>query len=93
MNVLNLEWLRIVYGYMVVGRKGELTRRCGFSLSNNGGVKCQCSRSRNSVCDHKRMLSLHLCKVGFMPTYEVWVHHSEPFRQTTSVSEEDEVSC
>jgi hypothetical protein len=67
---------------MVVGRKGELTRKewmkktqkfmyRAFSLANNGGIKCPCSRCRNSICEDKQMLSLHLCKVGFMPGYEV----------------------
>jgi hypothetical protein len=35
-------------------------------------------------------LTLHLCKVGFMPGYEVWMHHSESVRQTASVVEEDD---
>jgi hypothetical protein len=61
-----------------------------LSLSNNGSVKCPCSRYRYSVCEDKRKLSLHLCKVGFMPSYEVWVHHGESIHQTASVSEEDD---
>jgi hypothetical protein len=48
-----------------------------FSLPNNRCVKCLCSRCRNIVCEDKRMLRLHLCKVGFMPDYEVWTHHAE----------------
>jgi hypothetical protein len=61
-----------------------------FFLSNTGGVKCPCSRCRNSICEDKRTLSLHLCKVGFMPGYVVWVHHGESIRQTTSIAEEDD---
>jgi hypothetical protein len=53
---------------------------CTFSLANNGGMKCPCSKCRNSVCKDKRTLSLHLCKVGFMPGYEVWAHHDESIR-------------
>jgi hypothetical protein len=61
-----------------------------FSLANNGGVKCPCSKCRNSVCEDKRTLSLHLCKVGFMPGYEVWVHHGESVHQIASVVEDDD---
>jgi hypothetical protein len=60
-----------------------------FSLANNGGMKCPCSRCRNFVCEDKRTLSLHLCKVNFMPGYEVLVHHGESVCQTTSVAEDD----
>jgi hypothetical protein len=42
-----------------------------FSLPNNRGVKCPCSKCRNALCEDKRMLTLHLCKFGFMPDYEV----------------------
>jgi hypothetical protein len=59
-----------------------------FSLANNSDVKCLCDRCRNSVCEDKRTLSLHLCKVGFMSGYEVWVHHSESVHQTVSVAED-----
>jgi hypothetical protein len=61
-----------------------------FSLANNGGVKCPCNKYRNSVCEDKRMLSLHLCKVGFMPGNEVWVHHGESVHQIASVVEDDD---
>jgi hypothetical protein len=33
---------------------------------------------------------VHLCKVGFMPDYEVWTHHSELVCQITSVAEEED---
>jgi hypothetical protein len=36
------------------------------------------------------MLSLHLCKVDFMPGYDVSVHHSELVCQTPSVGEDDD---
>jgi hypothetical protein len=36
------------------------------------------------------MLTLHLCKVGFMPGYEVWTHHNESVCQTALVAEEDD---
>jgi hypothetical protein len=53
-------------------------------------MKCPCSKCRNSVYDDKRMLPLHLCKVGFMSGYEMWVHHSESVCQTASVVEDDD---
>jgi hypothetical protein len=61
-----------------------------FSLPNNRGMKCPCSKCRNSVCEDKRTLSLHLCKVSFMPAYEVWVHHNELVRQAALVVEDDD---
>jgi hypothetical protein len=36
-------------------------------------------------------LTLHLCKFGFMPGYEVWMHHGEIVHQrNASVAEEDD---
>jgi hypothetical protein len=61
-----------------------------FSLPNNYGVKCSCSRCRNIFCEDKRTLTLHLCKVGFIPDYEVLMHHGESVRQTASVVEEED---
>jgi hypothetical protein len=36
------------------------------------------------------MLTLHLCKVSFMPGYEVWTHHGMSVHQTASVVKEDD---
>jgi hypothetical protein len=37
------------------------------------------------------MLTLHLCKFGFMLGYEMWMHHGETVHQrTASVAEEEE---
>jgi hypothetical protein len=63
-----------------------------FSLPNNHAVKCPCSRCRNTVCEDKRTLTLHLCKIGFMPGYEVWTHHDESVCQIASVVEEEDDS-
>jgi hypothetical protein len=64
---------------------------CAFSVPTNQGVKCPCSRSRNTLCEGKRTLTLHLCKFGFMPSYEVWTHYDESVRQrTASVAEEED---
>jgi hypothetical protein len=61
-----------------------------FSLPNNQGVKCPCSRCRNVLCEDKMTLTLYLCKFVFMPGYEVWTHHDELVRQTALVVEEEE---
>jgi hypothetical protein len=54
------------------------------------GVKCQCSRCRNTLREDKRTLSLHLCKFGFMSGYKVWTHHGKAVHQrTASVVEEE----
>jgi hypothetical protein len=60
-----------------------------FSLPNNLSVKCPCSRCRNTLCEDKRTLILHLCKFGFMLGYAVWTHHDESVCQrTASMAEE-----
>jgi hypothetical protein len=62
-----------------------------FSVPPNRGVKCPCSRCRNAIHEDKKTLTLHLCKIGFMLGYEVWMHHGETVRQkTTSVAEEED---
>jgi hypothetical protein len=61
-----------------------------FSLPTNRGVKCPCSRCKNALCEDKRMLTLHLCKFGFMPGYEVWMHHDESVHQRTTLVVEEE---
>jgi hypothetical protein len=66
---------------------------CAFSLSNNHDVKCPCNRCRNVICEDKRILKLHLFKVGFMSDYEVWMHHDELDHQTAPVAEEDDRTC
>ena len=63
---------------------------CAFFVPANPGVKCPCNRYRNALCEDKRTLSLHLYKVGFMPGYEVWVHHGELVHQIASVVEDDD---
>jgi hypothetical protein len=62
-----------------------------FSVPPDQGVKCLCNRCRNTLCEDKRTLTLHLCLFGFMPGYEVWMHHDESVRQrTASVAEEED---
>jgi hypothetical protein len=40
-----------------------------FSVPANQGVKCPRNRHRNTLCEDKRTLTLHLGKFGFMPSY------------------------
>jgi hypothetical protein len=57
------------------------------------GVKCPCSRCRNALRQDKWTLTLHLCKFGFMPGYEVWMHHGETVhRRTALVAKEEDKS-
>jgi hypothetical protein len=64
---------------------------CAFSGSPDEGVKCPCSRCRNTLRQDKMTLTLHLCKFGFIPDYEVWMHHGETVHQrTASVVEVDD---
>jgi hypothetical protein len=50
-----------------------------------------CNIYRNALHEDKRKLTLHLCKFGFVPGYEVWTHHDESVRQrTASVAEEED---
>jgi hypothetical protein len=48
-----------------------------FSLSLTGTVRCPTRRHENSIFFNKERVSLDLCQFGFMPEYEVWVHHGE----------------
>ena len=56
-----------------------------FVLSKtDNDVRCPCGRCRNCFCRTKKELSLDLCRHGFMPNYDVWVHHDELPGQNTS---------
>jgi hypothetical protein len=70
------------------------TQECtdhAFSGPPDEGVRCPCSRCRNTLREDKRMLILHLCKFGFMLGYEVWMHHGEIVHQRTgSVAEAED---
>jgi hypothetical protein len=55
-----------------------------FTVPTNRGVKCPCSSCRNTLCEDKRTLTLHLYKFGFMQGYEVWTHHGESVHQRTA---------
>jgi hypothetical protein len=61
-----------------------------FSGWLNEGVKCSCSRCWNALCEDNMTLTMHLCKFGFMPGYDVWTHHGETIHQRTAFAAEDE---
>jgi hypothetical protein len=61
-----------------------------FSVPTNRGVKCPCSKCKNALCEDKRTLTLHLCKFGVMPGYEVWTHHGESVHQRTASMAKEE---
>jgi hypothetical protein len=64
---------------------------CAFFVPANQGVKCPLNRYRNALCEDKRTLTLHLCRFGFMPAYEVWMHYGKSVHQrTASVAEEED---
>jgi hypothetical protein len=54
-------------------------------------VRCPCSRHQNLKClENKRTITIHLCKNGFVPSYEVWIFHG---KSGTRVIVEDEYDC
>jgi hypothetical protein len=59
-----------------------------FSLSNTGIVRCPCSKCRNSLSHDKKKVSIHICRFGYMPGYEVWVHHGGEVPKNKSVAED-----
>jgi hypothetical protein len=40
-------------------------------------IRCPSSKCRNIYFLDSRTMSIDLCKNGYMPGYEVWVHHGE----------------
>jgi hypothetical protein len=49
-----------------------------FARSETGtDVRCPCSKCRNIYFLDRRTMSIDVCKNGYMPGYEVWVHHGE----------------
>jgi hypothetical protein len=62
-----------------------------FSGPPDEGVKCSCSRCRNTHHEDKRMLTLHLYKFDFMSGYKVLTHHGKKVHQgTASVAKEED---
>jgi hypothetical protein len=60
-----------------------------FSLSNTGIVRCPCNKSRNGLSHNKKIVSIHICRFGYMPGFEVWVHHGEEVPENKPVAEDD----
>jgi hypothetical protein len=63
---------------------------CAFSVLANPGVKCLCSKCRNTLCKDKKTLTMQLCKFGFMPGYEVWMYRGVFVHQRTASVVENE---
>ena len=64
-----------------------------FARSETGtDVRCPCSKCRNINFLDRRTMSIHICKNGYMPGYEVWVHHGEdpPPRIVSEVQSHEE---
>jgi hypothetical protein len=51
---------------------------CAFARSETGtNVRCPCSKCQNIYFLDRRTMLIDICKNGYMPGYEVWVHHAE----------------
>jgi hypothetical protein len=48
-----------------------------FSLSNTRIARCPCNKCRNGLSHDKKKISIHICRFGYMPGYEVWMHHGK----------------
>jgi len=59
-----------------------------FSLSKTGKIRCPCRKHENFKFLDKTSVTKDLCRLGFMPGYEVWEHHGEA--STMVAPEEDE---
>jgi hypothetical protein len=60
-----------------------------FSLSSTRIARCPCRKCRNGLSHGKKKISIHICRFGFMPGYEVWVHHGEEVSENEPVAEDD----
>jgi hypothetical protein len=59
-----------------------------FSLSNTEIVRCPCNKCQNGLSHDKKKASIHICRFGYMPGYEVWVHHGEEVHENKPVAED-----
>ncbi|KAL6639429.1 hypothetical protein ACP70R_023159 [Stipagrostis hirtigluma subsp. patula] len=50
-----------------------------FSVPNaeKTGIVCPCSECQNRIRRRKPVMTIHLCKRGFMPGYTLWTKHGE----------------
>jgi hypothetical protein len=92
------------YGCMMVEKRMELTQiewvdkinkffEHAFSLSNTRIVRCPCNKCQNGLSHDKKKVSIHICTFGYMPGYEVWVHHSEDVTDEDRMDEMLNVIC
>jgi hypothetical protein len=59
-----------------------------FSPSNTRIVRCPCIKCQNGLSHKKKKVSIHICRFGYMPDYEVWVHHGEEVSENEPVAED-----
>jgi hypothetical protein len=60
-----------------------------FSLSSTGIARCPCSKCQNGLSHDKKKVSIHICRFGYMPGHEVWVHHGEEVPENKPIAEDD----
>jgi hypothetical protein len=60
-----------------------------FLLSNTGIARCTCIKCQNGLSHNKKIVSIHICRFGCMPDYEVWVHHGEEVPENELVVQDD----
>jgi hypothetical protein len=69
----------------------KVTSFLDHAFSRTQIVRCPCCVCQNSRClEDKRTITIHLCKNGFVPGYEVWTFHGE---LGSRVVAEDEHDC
>jgi hypothetical protein len=61
-----------------------------FSLSKINKVQCPCNKCQNLRCFDKNMVALDLYQNGFVPYYEMWVHHGEKYAEEVVKSHSDD---
>jgi hypothetical protein len=82
-DALSSEWVAKTYVFL----------DHAFAWSETGtDVRCPCSKCRNIYFLERRTRSIDLCKNGYMPHYEVRVHHGEdpPLRTVSEVQSHEE---
>ena len=55
-----------------------------YGKATQGVIRCPCNKCKNTVSHDKREVTLHLCKNGFVPGYEVWDRHGESSRRVST---------
>jgi hypothetical protein len=58
-------------------------------FSNINKVRYPCSKFLNLRLFGKNKVALDLCRYGFVPHYDVWVHHNESIVQVIEEEEKD----